>query len=250
MRSLLLAVTSLSLAGAGCRVDRSQRRQPDMAEFSQRAPVRSETGLEATLQLGVGALELSAGRGPDLYALELVYDKARYSPEIRYREGSVGRLSIALAGKDRQRRLHDPRNRIRLGLTETLPLRLAVKNGVGEARLSLSGLRIENLDVESGVGSTQVSAYEPNPVGCQEVRLRTGVGGLKTTGLANLNFRELAFDGGVGGAELDFTGDFRRDAEIRIRVGIGGVVVRVPRGIGVVVDAEKHFLSGFQLDGF
>ena len=73
---------------------------------------------------------------------------------------------------------------------------------------------------------------------------------MEAVGLGNLNFRELEFEGGVGGADLDFTGQWKQDAQVRIQVGVGGVSVRMPRDLGVEVDAEKNFLSGIHLDGF
>jgi hypothetical protein len=80
--------------------------------------------------------------------------------------------------------------------------------------------------------------------------LKSGIGGFDATGLGNLNFRDFEFEGGVGGANLDFSGDWKRSAEIRIQVGVGGVNLRLPREIGVRVEAEKHFLSGLHLEGF
>jgi len=125
-----------------------------------------------------------------------------------------------------------------------------VNTGVGDARLSLSGLQISRLDFESGVGGSRLSSYEPNVVPCDFIRIKNGVGSMDAVGLGNLNFRELEFEGGVGGADLDFTGAWKRDADVRIQVGVGAVTLRMPRELGVRVEAEKHFLSGLHLDGF
>jgi len=139
---------------------------------------------------------------------------------------------------------------MRLGFTDSLPLNLSVNTGVGDARLSLSRLKVARLDMESGVGGSKLSAYDPNPIECQSIRIRSGVGSMNAVGLGNLNFRALDFEGGVGGASLDFTGDWKQDAQITIQVGVGGVNLRVPRELGVKVDAEKHFLSGLHLERF
>jgi hypothetical protein len=109
---------------------------------------------------------------------------------------------------------------------------------------------VERLDLECGVGGSKVTAYEPNPVVCEVVRIKNGVGGMDAIGLGNLNFRDLEFEGGVGGATLDFSGAWKQNAEIRIQVGVGGVNMKLPRDLGVKVEAEKHFLSGLHLDGF
>jgi len=109
---------------------------------------------------------------------------------------------------------------------------------------------VSRLDVEGGVGGARISSYDPNPVVCDEVRLRSGVGSLEAVGLGNLNFRTLDFESGVGGANLDLSGAWKQNAEVRVQVGVGGVNLRIPRDIGVRVTAEKHFLSGLQLDNF
>jgi hypothetical protein len=141
-------------------------------------------------------------------------------------------------------------NKLLLAFTDSIPLELSVVAGVGDSRLSLSGIKLARIDFESGVGGAKISAYEPNPIPCDYVRLKNGVGSIEAVGLGNLNFSQLDFEGGVGGADLDFTGEWKRNADVRIEVGLGGVNIRVPRELGVRVEAEKHFLSGLHLEGF
>jgi hypothetical protein len=241
-----------ALAGAACNVDLTDRAPADMTALSQSKPLGGETGLDADLRLGVGALELTVDRNARLYSLDVEYDKNRFQPEVNYDPSadSSARLSVRLENNSRNAGYRNETNRIRLGVSDAVPLRLSVKTGVGESRLALSGLQIARLDFETGVGGVKISAYDPNKIDCERIRMRAGVGGMNAVGLGNLNFREFDFEGGVGGADLDFTGEWKRDAEIRIQVGVGGVTVRMPRGIGVAVDTTKHFLSGIHLDGF
>jgi hypothetical protein len=223
----------------------------EMVQMDQSRPVGNETSLDADVRLDIGSVEISGETGTKLYAIDLEYDKAGYQPEINYDQSGTraGRLSLRLESS-RKMRSQRHTNRLRLNLTNSMPLRLQVNNGVGESRFSLTGLRLTHLDLEAGVGGAKISSYEPNLAVCDEIRLRNGVGALDAVGLGNLNFRRLDFEGGVGGANLDFSGAWKQDAEVRIQVGLGGVTARIPRGIGVRVSAEKHFLSGLQLDGF
>jgi hypothetical protein len=233
---------------AGCNVD--QRVAVEMAQVEQSRPLGSESSLQADIGMDVGALEIQGDSSSSLYSLSLDYDKASYQPEISY-DAAAGRLVFRLDSTHRGGIRTEPRaNRLQLSLTESLPVKLKVNTGVGDARLSLSRLRINRLDVEGGVGGTKISSYEPSPVGCDEIRLRSGVGSLDAVGLGNLNFSRLDFEGGVGSANLDLSGAWKQDAEIRIQVGVGSVNLRVPRDIGVRLTAEKHFLSGLQLDNF
>jgi hypothetical protein len=233
---------------SGCSTD--QRVAVEMDRIEQSRPLGTETSLRADISVDVGSLDIQGGSAAILYALDLEYDKASYRPETDY-DGSSARLTVKLEGTHKGGIRTQPHaNRLQLKLTETLPVSLKVNTGVGDARLSLSRVRVNRLDIESGVGAARINTYDPNPIVCEEIRLRNGVGSLDAVGLGNLNFRVLDFEGGVGGANIDLSGVWKQDAEIRIQVGVGGVLLRMPRDLGVRVTAEKHFLSGLQLDNF
>jgi len=245
-----LAASILAFSAGACNFE--ERVPAEVVSLNQSQPLGKEKNLEADIRFDVGTLEVSTEKSGKAYSIDLDYDKASYKPEVRFEESSdTSRLSFRLESlhKIGLRADHHP-NRLRLNLADSLPVRLSVNTGVGDARLSLTGMKVSALEIESGVGGSRISVYEPNTVLCERVRIRNGVGSLDAVGLGNLNFRELEFDGGVGGANLDFTGDWRGDADVSIQVGVGGVTVRMPRGIGVKVDTQKNFLSGFHLDGF
>lgn len=249
MRSTLWkASLAATILLSGCTAD--QRVAVEMARMEESRPIGSETALQAEVGMDVGALEIRGESTSRLYALDLEYDKASYQPVLNY-DPTDGRLNFKLESTHRRGiRTERRSNRLQLNLTESLPINLKVNTGVGDARITLSGMRVNRLDIEGGVGSTRISSYDPNPVVCDEIRLRSGVGGFDAVGLGNLNFRTLDFESGVGGANLDLSGAWKQDAEIRIQVGVGGVNLRMPRSVGVRVTAEKHFLSGLQLDNF
>jgi hypothetical protein len=249
-KSIWLTCIPLAFLISGC--DFEERVPAEMVSMDQSQPIGKERSLDADIRFDIGSLEITGQKSSNLYSLDLEYDKASYQPEVQYQAvGEEGKLTFKLESIHKLGlRGERQTNRLRLNLTDAVPLRLRINNGVGDARLSLSGLKIARLDLESGVGGSKLSDYEPNPISCDFVRIKNGVGSIEAVGLGNLNFRELEFEGGVGGANLDFTGDWKQDADIRIQVGVGGVNVRMPRDVGVRVDAEKHFLSGFHLEGF
>ena len=241
----------LALTLSGC--DFEHQAEPEMVSTTQSRPIGDEASLDADISFGIGNLEISSDSPSVLYSLDLEYDKANFEPQVHYDavSGNRGRLSVKLeSARHVGFRTKTQTNRLRLSFNDKVPLELSVNAGVGQARLSLSRLKLKRLDMESGVGGAKISSYDPNPVECDRVRIRNGVGGMEAVGLGNLNFRELEFEGGVGGADLDFTGQWKQDAQVRIQVGVGGVSVRMPRDLGVEVDAEKSFLSGIHLDGF
>jgi hypothetical protein len=249
MRYLIwkLSLAAMLLLSA-CNV--SERVPVEMAGMDQSRPLGNEAAFQADVDIDVCALEIQGGGSSNLYSFNLEYDKAHYQPDAHYDAGSA-QFALKLQGTHKGGiRSETDNNRLQLKLTEAIPLRLKVHMGVGEARLVLSRLRVSRLDLEGGVGSVRINTYDANPVTCDEIRLRNGVGSLDAVGLGNLNFRVLDFEGGVGGANLDLSGAWKQDAELRIQVGLGGVNLRVPRDLGVRVTAEKHLLSGLQLDNF
>jgi len=234
--------------------DIEQRIPAEMVTTNQSQPLGRERSLVADVRFDIGSLEISGEKSARVYSLDLEYDKAGYQPEIRYESpsnGGEGRIFFKLEST-RKVGLRPDRhnNRLRLNLTDSLPVTLKVNMGVGDSRLSLSGMKISRLDLDCGVGGSRISSYEPNSISCDSIRIKSGVGSLDAVGLGNLNFRELEFEGGVGGANLDFSGTWKQDAEIKVQVGVGGVSVKMPRELGVRVEAEKHFMSGLHLDGF
>ncbi len=252
MKRVTMILCSLLMC-AGCGFD--ERIAIEMSSMTQAQPLAKEKSLESKIRFDIGSLEITSGSKPtELYAFDLDYDKASYAPEVHYETalgGEEGRFSFNLRSTQRSGiRKQKSNNRLRLAFNNSIPLSLDVEAGVGDARVLLSGMKIRRFSLESGVGGAKIAVYEPNPVTCDYVGIKNGVGGLEAIGLGNLDFRRLEFEGGVGGANLDMTGEWKRDADVRINVGVGGVNLKIPRDIGVRVETEKHFLSGVQLEGF
>jgi len=226
----------------------------EMETIQQSQVYSEEKTLNADVRFDVGALEVTRGKGmTSLYTFDLEYDKSGFEPDVQYNSDSTGEghFSFSLP------RIHKPglqregfSNSLRLQFNDSIPLDLKVDTEMANTRLSLSGLSVSRVVFESGVGGAKLSVYEPNPIVCEFVRLKNGVGNIDAIGLGNLNFRELEFEGGVGGADLDFSGNWRQDADVRIQVGIGGVHLRIPRSLGVRLETEKHLFREYQLEGF
>ncbi len=252
MKNLVWALC-LPLAFAGCEIP--DRVPTEMVTTSQTQSPNKEKSLDASVRLDVGTLEITSDKQPgSVYSYDLLYDKTSFAPEVQYssaRGGAEGRLYLSLQNA-RQTIIHPQGNdnKLHIAFTESIPLNLKVNAGIGESHLSLTGLKISRIVLESGVGEAKLTAYEPNAIPCDYIKLKSGVGRFEAVGLANLNFRDLDFEGGVGGATLDFTGELKHNADIRVQVGLGEVNVRIPREIGVKVESAKNFLSGLFLEGF
>jgi hypothetical protein len=246
-------ISCIMLLFSGCYFE--ERMPVEMVSMSRSQPLAQEKSLESIVRFDIGSLEITGEeKAGSLYSFDLDYDKSGYAPDIQYDpslSGSEARFSFRLRRIDQTGiRKEIANNRLCLAFTDAIPLKLQLTTGVGDACLSLSGIKLARLEFEVGVGGAKIYSYDPNAIQCEYIRLKSGVGSIEATGLGNLNFREFEFAGGVGGADLDFTGEWKQNADIRIEEGVGGVNVRMPRNLGVRVEAEKHFLSGFHLEGF
>ena len=209
-----------------------------------------EQSIEANVRLNVGKLEIEAGDSSDAYQLEVYYDEAAFEPKVDFhRQGGVAYFDVELSGEGKfTRRIRKTRMNLRFNPETTL--RLETRTGVGESQIDLTGLRVESVTLESGVGETSLAMLEPNRSSCDRLSIRNGVGHLAVTGLGNFGFQKFDFEGGVGAATLDFSGSWDRGGEVEIRVGVGGIEIRLPRSLGAEVRMSKSFLSGIDISGF
>src|SRR5262249_41883378 len=145
---------------------------------------------------------------------------------------------------------HNEKGRLDLNLSDAVPLEMHLKTGVSQAKVDLSGMRLQRLEVEGGVGETVLSFTKANPITCERISIHSGVGELKVVGLGNATSNSLLFEGGIGAAHLDLTGPWKRDAELEMRIGIGEVTLVAPQEVGVEIEGHKGFLSSLHLTDF
>jgi hypothetical protein len=247
MPKLLVVFATACLCLSGCSFVEIEGQRATLQKWE---PLTNEEALELEVDVPVGKIEIEAGSADRLYEYDLEYNENAFTPEIQFdRRGNTAVLRFRLSGEGKSVR-RVGKTRLNLRLNPNVPLVLRCRTGVGESHIDLGGMRIRELDLRNGVGETRVSMLSPNPITCDRANIENGVGALKMTGLGNLAFRQFAFQGGVGGSELDFSGDWRTEGDIRIDVGVGGVQLRVPRSVGAEVQASKNFLSGVDLPQF
>jgi hypothetical protein len=61
--------------------------------------------------------------------------------------------------------------------------------------------------------------------------------------LGNLNTERIEIDAGVGEIDLAFTGDWQQNARISVDMGLGSLILRFPRGLGVRLDRDTFLTS-------
>src|SRR5690606_13231467 len=95
---------------------------------------------------------------------------------------------------------------------------------------------------------TKLNFSRPNPERMHTLSVEAGAAALRARGLGNANVQRLTVSGGVGDVDLDFSGAWRDDMDVKVELGLGSLTLRVPRGIGVRVD-RSTFLVGFDSEG-
>jgi hypothetical protein len=125
---------------------------------------------------------------------------------------------------------------------------LSMKFGAVKAEIDLGGLRLTSLDIETGASQTRLVVSEPNVEAMEEASLEVGAAEFTARQLGNLNAGRIEVDAGVGDIDLDFTGEWRRDARIAIDMGLGALTLRFPKGLGVKL-VKDTFLTSLDSEG-
>jgi hypothetical protein len=258
----LLLLCALALLGvSACSFEERPAAPEIITNFSDSRPFSGEADFKATINFPIGNIIVEAAPENVLYSLDVDYDSSRFQPEASYQDG---RLGFRLSG-DRSTIHLDPgrlqlkighgfkselKNRLILRISPKTRLDLTLHAGLGETRINLARLSTRRLDLESGVSSTFIACDTPNPGTCERLHMKAGVGELEALQLGNLNFETMDFEGGIGSSSLDFAGQWRRNASIKVKMGIGELQVRLPREVAAEVNSEKKFLSGLHLESF
>lgn len=240
------------LASAGCVSDLgSWADEGRTVTQSYSEPAAGDQLLKATVDLKVGELQVSPGN-PDLaYELELRYNETMFKPRVDFqRSEGQAMLDIALEGEGKTSFRNMGNSLIRLQVNPATPLDLTANSGVGSNTIDLSGLSLQNMQMQAGVGETRVSMLQPNRVACDRVSIVAGVGAFELIGLGNFSSRSFDFRGGVGDSRLEFSGDWSVLGEVSVEVGVGQVELRIPRSLGAEIQISKGFFSDASLPEF
>lgn len=241
--SLAAAVLFCAALAGGSRAAGAQElRSLDVAR-----QLHDSSTMLVRVRYAAGKLALRSTDSPVLYRMQLAYlpEAVRplysFTPTTRTLRVGAERRGMRMPGGDRTGDMH-------LDLARAVPIDLDMELGAVEADLDLSGLRVGELHVESGASDAQLRFATPNVERMRSLDLQVGAASLRATGLANANAPEIRVQAGVGGVDLDFDGTWTQSVDLNVKVALGGVTVRVPRDVGIRVEAQK-FLASFDSQG-
>lgn len=119
------------------------------------------------------------------------------------------------------------------------PFALAIAAGASENHLELGGLPIKELEINHGAGSVDVTFSTPLPIPTRRMKFGVGAGKTDAYKLGNVNFQELAVEGGAASCLVDFSGSGVQNGSVRLSTAMAGVEARIPSGLAAEVTSEN-----------
>jgi hypothetical protein len=224
---------------------------PDIQLLRESRPIGAAKEFSVEVKYDVGRLEILPVTDDNLFSLDLQYDRRLYDPRFNFSAGDRASMDFDMNGRQGFNPGRRQDNELTLRLTDKVPVDLNLSAGVSESRLEMTGMKIRRMRLRGGVGKTEVTFDKPSGQVMNSLDVESGVGEIIIHGLGNTQAEQVEFTGGVGHAELDFTGELgasRTDA--RIKVGVGAIRLTIPRDADVEIEAEGSFLSNISAPSF
>ncbi len=240
-----LAGLALSLLAIGAGVVDARGQEWRTVAMSRQ--VEDERSLDVEVRYGAGRFSLALAEAGTLYRMQIRYDEDAFEPVAEYR-GSTLVLGTATVGRRIRLGQDEAGGEMELGLTHEIPVDLTLELGAVKAEIDLGGLRLTGLDIETGASQTRLEVSEPNEEAMTEASFEVGAAEFTARRLGNLNAARIEVDAGVGDIELDFTGEWQRDARVTVDMGLGALTLRFPRGLGVRL-SQDTFLTLLDSEG-
>jgi hypothetical protein len=214
----------------------------DLRSLDVSRQMHDSSALRVEVRYGAGKLGVRAAAAPVLYRMQLSYFADRAEPLYAYYP-ATNTLRVGVE-RARSRVPNDDRNgEMRLDLSRAVPVDLSLELGAVRADLDLSGIRVDQLRVESGASEAELRFDSPNPDRMRSLDMRVGAAGLRALRLANANAPEVRVQAGVGDVDLDFGGTWTQDVALSVQVALGDVKLHVPRDVGVRLDVQRLLAS-------
>lgn len=239
-RKLLVIILIPSLLMSACSytitLPVAQKAGPTVVDqINLPLPANTSQVVDLSLKFGAGILKLNSGAS-NLVTGTATYNVTDFKPTV-----TVAGSSVSIEqGNWRLTGIPDVTNLknewdLTLG---SLPIALNIDAGAYHAEYELGGLALTSLSISDGASDAKLNFASPNLTEMSLLSYSTGASNVSLTGLGNANFTNLKFDSGAGNYTLDFSGQFKRAANVQIGTGVSNMTLVIPSGIPVQVTVD------------
>ncbi|MCD5384009.1 hypothetical protein LR066_04550 [candidate division WOR-3 bacterium] len=170
-------------------------------------------------------LIIKKGNAISILSTYVDYTKERIAPFMEY-ERKNGICKIKLSAEQKED-AHWTRDSMLVYLTPKIPLSLLIRTGL-ESKIDLSGLMIQELEIDLGIGNTVLLINEPNPIKCPNIKIYGSLTRLKADGLGNLRFDNLYLNLTSGIVTLNMAGRYEAVSRLEAKIGVGTINIILP----------------------
>ena len=234
-----IAILALTTLACGINVPKPPTPSPEMTED---ITVEYPDAKDINLQIKFGAGELNLTPGTEILVDgTATYNYKEFKPGISVDGGDV---EVRVGEKDFSMisGFKDIKNVWDLQLGDQ-PMSLSIDAGAYDGTYEFGGLALTRLDISDGAADVELNFSEPNQTEMSTFTYSTGASNVKLLGLANANFTLFDFSSGAGDYTLDFSGDLKRDASIKVESGLSNLIIIVPEGVDAVVTVEGGLMN-------
>ncbi|MCG8459807.1 MAG: hypothetical protein MI919_26300 [Holophagales bacterium] len=189
--------------------------RPEIVELGDGADARPRESGVGTLELdlSMGDFEIRPGEPGEPLRVSADYDSNVFELKESYSEtdgrwtyrvefgGQGGFLGMLFRGGG-----ENVGNRVEIVVPREQPVRIVGDIGLGESKVDLTGLWIEDFDVEYGPGEHFVEVREPLAVPMRSFRSDSSMGEMEIRGLGDASPARVQVDHGMGDLFLDLQG--------------------------------------------
>jgi hypothetical protein len=208
--------------------------------------LQGDDAVRVNVEYGAGRLTVGAIDEGLLYRMNLRYDEDAFEP-VAELDGDRLRLGVESVRRNVRTRGRQS-GRLDLELARGVPMDLDLEFGAVRADIDLGGLVLTGLDLSTGASQSIVDVSEPNRGSMSTASFEVGAAEFTARHLGNLNAERIEVDAGVGSLMLWLTGEWERDAQVSIDMGLGSLELMVPEGLGVRLRKDS-FLTALDSEG-
>lgn len=207
-----------------------------------------EKELKVKLEYAAGKISLGKITDDKLCRIAIKETNNEITPNVRYdKDGTTGYLVINMNENESVGVFDFGNQKLEMEFTDKIPVSFKLEMGACEGKFDFTSLRVKDLTLSMGASSADILFNSRNKDRINKLKIEAGVSKLNIVGLANANFEKMEFEGGVGSYMLDFSGNLSQNSTCNISLGLGKLIIRIPKNLNVKIRTEDSFLASVKI---